>query len=445
MVPLARWVLGVFFRRIELVGADRIPKGRPLMVVANHVNGLVDAAVLLAALPLRPRFLAKSTLWSHPVVRPFLDLAAAIPVFRRQDEGVDTSMNADMFAACHEVLRAGGAIAIFPEGKSHNEPALVPLKTGVSRIVLEAEDKYRTPDSRIESRIVPVGLTFDDKGRFRSRVLVHVGEPLDPGEELELYASDPREAVRRLTGRVRDALEEVTLNFPSWEEARLIERAAEIFGRPATELPAEESLGERFELRRGFIEGYERLREVSGAEVERVAAAVREYDERLEDYRLNDAQVASSYPAGAVVAFVLKSLGLMAVRAPLAVLGLLANFVPYQVVGFLARRFARSPDEGASYKVLGAILVYPVTWFLLALGAGLAWGLWPALLALVAAPVCGKFALHFVERRRYFQRHARAYLVLKSGRRGILELRSLRASVLSAVEGLAKVRRQSSP
>ena len=106
VAPLARWILGVFFRRIELVGAEHIPQGRPLMVVANHVNGLIDPAVLMAALPFRPRFLAKSTLWKHPMVRPFLDLAAAIPVFRRQDAGVDTSRNADMFAACHEVLRA---------------------------------------------------------------------------------------------------------------------------------------------------------------------------------------------------------------------------------------------------------------------------------------------------------------------------------------------------
>lgn len=437
IVPLARFVLGVFFRRIEVVGAERIPQGRPLMVVANHVNGLVDAAVLLAALPLRPRFLAKSTLWSNPIVRPFLDLAAAIPVFRRQDPGVDTSANVDMFAACHEVLRAGGAIALFPEGTSHNEPALVPLKTGVSRIVLEAEDKYRTPSGRIESRIVPVGLTFDDKGRFRSRVLVHVGEPRDPGPELELYASEPREAVRRLTDRVRNALEDVTLNFPSWDEARLIERAAEIFGRPQAELPTEESLGERFELRRGFIEGYERLRADRGPEVERVARAVREYDEMLEDYGLDDAQVASSYPPGEVLAFVVKSFGLMLVRAPLAAVGMLVNAVPYQTVALVARRFAKSPDTWASYKVFGSLFIYPATWLLLALGAGWAWGLWPALVALAAGPGSGYFALRFVERRRYFQRHARAYLILKSGRPGIEELRRLRSEVLRSVESLA--------
>lgn len=436
---LARFILEIFFRQIELVGASSVPMDRPLMIVANHPNGLIDPAVLMAALPVRPRFLAKSTLWSNPVVRPFLDLGAAIPVFRRQDVGQDTSRNNEVFAACHDVLRAGSVIAIFPEGRSHNEPAVVELKTGVSRIVLEAEHKFRTGESRIESRIVPVGLTYDDKGRFRSRVLVHIGEPLDPGKELDLYAEDPRRAVEELTDRVREALESVTLNFPSWDEARLIERAAEIFERPEARLPAERSLGEHFELRRTFIEGYASLRERCGADVERVAAAVREYDERLEDYRLRDAQVASSYPVGGVVVFVLKSLGLMLMRAPLAVLGILVHYSAYWGVRRIVRRYSTSLDLAATYKVFGAMLLYPLTWLLLSLAAGLTWGWWAAGLALAVGPLSGNFALRFYERRRYFLGQSRAYLLLKSGRPGIEELRRLRARVLDAVEQLAEV------
>lgn len=444
VTPLSRWILGVFFRRMEVLGAERIPLNKPLMVVANHVNGLVDPAVLLAALPVRPRFLSKSTLWANPVVSFFLNLAAAIPVFRRQDEGADLSKNADMFAACHEVLRAGGTIALFPEGTSHNEPALMPLKTGVSRIVLEAEDKYRTDSGRIDSRIVPVGLTFDDKARFRSRVLVNVGEPLDPGEELELYGSEPREAVRRLTDRVQTALGEVTLNFPSWDEARLIERAAGIFERPEVDLPTERNLAERFELRQIFIEGYADLRERCGPEVERVAEAVREYDERLEDYRLGDAQVASSYPVSSVVLFVFKSLGLMLVRAPLAAIGLLINYPPYWLVRRIANRFGGTPDTPATYKVFASLFFYPLTWILWTIGAGFAWGWWAALAALVIGPLGAHFALRFYERRRYFLRQARAYLILKSGRPGIDDLRRLRAAVLRAVERLAEVYRETS-
>src|SRR3954447_7998617 len=222
---LARCVLKAFFREVEAVGAERIPLHRPLVLVANHVNRLIDPILLMGPLAVVPRFLAKSTLWKNPLVRPFLDLAVAIPVYRRQDEGSDLTKNDEMFARCHELLAEGGTLALFPEGTSHSDPALKPLKTGAARIVLEAERKF----PGVGARIVPVGLLFDAKQTFRSRVLVQVGEPLDPAPEIALDAQDPVAAARALTARIDAALKEVTLNYETWEDARLIARAADLY------------------------------------------------------------------------------------------------------------------------------------------------------------------------------------------------------------------------
>src|SRR3954469_14841930 len=111
---LARFVLKAFFREVEVAGAERIPLHRPLVLVANHVNGLIDPILLMGPLPVTPRFLGKSTLWKIPILRPFLDLAGAIPVYRRQDEGSDPAKNAETFARSHELLAQGGALALFP-------------------------------------------------------------------------------------------------------------------------------------------------------------------------------------------------------------------------------------------------------------------------------------------------------------------------------------------
>src|SRR5262249_31844160 len=119
---LARTVLRIFYRDITVVGARQIPRGAPLVVVANHPNGLVDPALIAGFLPLRLRFLAKSTMWANIALRPLLALAGSVPVYRRQDPGVDTSQNVHTFARCHQVLAAGGTVALFPEGHSHSEP-----------------------------------------------------------------------------------------------------------------------------------------------------------------------------------------------------------------------------------------------------------------------------------------------------------------------------------
>ncbi|MEM8998555.1 MAG: lysophospholipid acyltransferase family protein, partial [Acidobacteriota bacterium] len=268
----ARTLLDLFYRSVEVVGAEKVPDDGPLLVVGNHGSGMLDPALFLAFLPRPPRFLALSTLWDIPALRPILALGAAIPVYQRRHHGDASSKNVAVFEKCYDALGGGGVIGLFPEGHSHHEPALTELKTGAARIALETLKRF--PGTRL--RLVPVGLTFEEKTRFRSRVLMTVGEPLEPIDALansgladfdvSTRGADP-EAVRRLTEALRAALTAVTLNYPSWREAELIERAVAIYERPRPEVPAEPDLAPSFAVRKLFIEGY---RELQASEPERL-------------------------------------------------------------------------------------------------------------------------------------------------------------------------------
>jgi 1-acyl-sn-glycerol-3-phosphate acyltransferase len=430
-----RLILRIFFRSVEVVGVERLPPGKPLLLVANHVNGLIDPVLLLGPLPVQPRFLAKSTLWKNPVVRPFANWAGAIPVYRQQDQ-VDTKQNEEMFLRCHELLAQGGALALFPEGKSHSEPALQPLKTGLARIVLGAERRF----PGLGTRIVPVGLTFDEKETFRSRALVQVGEPIDPEPEILLDKEDNSAAVRSLTARVSQALEEVTLNYGNWEDARLIARAADIYGREAVRLPGRRKLAETFPIQRAFIEGYEDLRRRFPERVDRVVEAVRSYDRLLHALHLRDDQVAAAYPFSPVLRFTGRTLLRLLVHLPLAILGTVLNWPTYRLVGVLAPQVARGvPDQVATYKLFGAILLFPLTWITEAVLAArwLVW--WAAPLTLLLAPVAGWAALLFHETHTAFWKEAWAYLLLRTRRRVAEQLRTCRETVLREVGELEEL------
>lgn len=438
---LIRLVLAVFFRKVEVVGAERIPKGVALIVVANHVNALVDPLLILGPLDLDPwpRLLAKSTLWKNPFVRPWLELAGVIPVYRKQDE-VDTAGNVGTFSRCHDLLARGGAIALFPEGQSHNEPALQPLKTGAARIALEA----RAKNPGLAVRILPVGLLFDAKESFRSRALVQVGEPLDPEPEVALAREDPVQAARALTTRIDAALKEVTLNYASWDEARLIARAADLWGKRTAELPAGRTLAETFALHRAFLAGLADLQVRFPDRVAEVAEAVRRYDRLLGTFRLRDEQVAADYPVSPVARFVLSTVLHLLVHFPLAVVGTVLNWPTYRLVGLIAdlvtgkRRGKRGrEDQPATYKVFSGVLLFPLTWLAEALLAGRFLGLWSGIGVLLLAPLSGLSALLFHERRVLFQREARAYLVLRTKARLAAELKARRQAVLDGVEDLA--------
>jgi glycerol-3-phosphate O-acyltransferase / dihydroxyacetone phosphate acyltransferase len=362
----ARIVLHVFFRDVEVKGLENLRTvDGSLLLVANHVNNLIDPFLLLAFVGRRPRFLAKSTLWSHPVVAPLLVLMGALPVYRRQD-GARVSRNMETFGRCRTLLGAFGTVALFPEGRSHNEPGPLPLKTGAARIALETAERF--PEVRL--RIVPVGLIYEDKERFRSRVLVHVGTPIDPSPEAARHAADKGGAVRTLTERIAAGLEAVTVRFASWEEARLVDRAVEL--ATVTEVP----LSTRRELWQRLVSGYQRLLSQDPERARDLLARLRAWDAAEQGGVLRRTRIRRT------IVFLLPGS-----------LGVVLNWLPYRLPGWLAGALTRFPDEPATYKLVSALILFPLTWAtevaLAAYVGGWVWGLG----MLVAAPASGYAAL----------------------------------------------------
>ena len=90
---LARFAAWIFYR-IERVG-PRPPAG-PLLIIANHPNGLLDPVLVVTTSERTPRFLAKSPLFTMPFVGWFVFLpaigamsvgAGAMALVRRRSPG----------------------------------------------------------------------------------------------------------------------------------------------------------------------------------------------------------------------------------------------------------------------------------------------------------------------------------------------------------------------
>src|SRR5256712_6055781 len=109
-----RLLLRLFYRRVELVGAERIPSSAPLIIAANHHNSIVDPMLIMATFPRRITVLAKAGLFRHPLIGPFLRAVAALPVNRRQEAADDPTKHQAMFATSIPPLPAGAALLILP-------------------------------------------------------------------------------------------------------------------------------------------------------------------------------------------------------------------------------------------------------------------------------------------------------------------------------------------
>src|SRR5690349_14896647 len=172
LVALLRIPLRIFFRRVETEGLERVPSGGPLMFVLNHPNSLIDPVFVLCLSPRPVSFLAKAPLFRMPLIGSVVRAVGSIPVHRRQDPAADHSKNREMYANAREHLGGNGAVALFPEGTSHSDPRLKPMKTGAARIALGVHAPQPL-------RIQAVGLFYTDKRTFRSAALVYFGEPFE--------------------------------------------------------------------------------------------------------------------------------------------------------------------------------------------------------------------------------------------------------------------------
>jgi hypothetical protein len=291
-------------------------------------------------------------------------------------------------------------------------------------------------DSRL--RIVPVGLTFEDKGRFRSRALLLVGDPLDPAPERELAKSDEREAVRALTARIEEALRVVTLNFESFEVARLLERAAEVFARDERLLPGKSDLLEHFPLRQAFGARYAEARAAQPERVQRIERMAQRYDGMLDALGVRDDQVTARYPWSHAGAYLGDRVSLLLLALPVAALGTLLNYLPYRLPGLVAGLVREHGDLPATYKILTGLFALPVCWAIETWAAAAAWGPVAGALMAAGAPATGWFALLFHERHGSLWSEVRAYLALRLRPDRARALRDLRADIRREIEALAR-------
>ena len=222
LATLARFLVRCFYRSVEVEGP--VPREGRVILAASHLNGLVDPVVMTARLGVLPRFLAKATLWDVKAARPFLRLARLIPVYRRADAGDGRVDNASTFSAAVEALAGDHMVAVFPEGTTHDDPAIRELRTGVARIALAA-----LASGLPDVTIIPVGITYEDKVAVRGRALVSFGPPIRLGPD-DAPADADGEAghteVRALTRRLTEALGRVTPPFETLDDALGIEAAA---------------------------------------------------------------------------------------------------------------------------------------------------------------------------------------------------------------------------
>ena len=394
IVAVVRLALRIYFQRIEVSGLEHVPRETPVIFVLNHPNALVDPVFLLCLAPRRVSFLAKAPLFRMPVIGYLVKALDSLPVYRRQDEGEDVTKNQETFVAARKLLARGGTIGICPEGVSHDEPGLRPIKTGAARIALAAVSTGEVSNLKI----VPAGLYYTSKTRFRSDALLYFGVPIDVEPvTLEPNGTPPRDAVRQLSSQIERALRDVILDAKHEEELQMTARAERIFSSES-ENGASDSLKDELRLQQRFIKAYPILQQRQPERLRKLEMRMVRFDEELKQAGMDPEELTPPGSTQKVFTSIMQRSILFLLMLGPAAIGTIAHYPAYKLGGFLATRLSRdSEDVISTIKIISAMLLFPLSWLLIAIWVYTAFGWMPAVLALVAIPISGYIAIVFFE------------------------------------------------
>lgn len=386
--------LRVFFREFEVRNQHLMPAQGPLLVVCNHPNTFMDPIVTASLLQQPVHFIAKSTVFGSGFQSWLLRQMHLIPIHRREDNPNQAISNEEAFAASYEALRQGKTLLIFPEGNSFNQRRLRQVKTGTARIALGAEEANRY---RLGVRILPVGLNYSAPTRFRSRVFVNVGEPIEVAAYAEAYKQDGKTAVVALTEEIRKQLESLIIHTPTNEEDALARQVEAIYkDRLSASMPeSTPSHVQDFLITKAIIRSINHFSQTAPEEVALLKQDLQQYNLQLQRLRLHDALLGKGRQAvlwQSIIGFALLLLGL-----PIYMYGLLHNYIPYIIPSRVARLVTREEEWFAPIMLTVGIFTFPLFYALEA------WLLWEwqqpethqMLLYVITLPLSGFFTLAY--------------------------------------------------
>jgi glycerol-3-phosphate O-acyltransferase / dihydroxyacetone phosphate acyltransferase len=417
MRPLVRVFLRIafrfYFRRVHVRDRQLVPEGGPVLLVANHPNSLVDPALLIHILDRPVHFGARHGLFDTPLA-PVLRALGVIRLVRARDEPGAMRQNMAAIDTYVRLLGEGRATAIFPEGVSQDFPHLAPVKNGAARIALQAE---ASQDFRLGLRILPVGLQFQPRRRFRGEAFVRFGEPFSVRDLGSLYSSRPREAIRDLTARIGEAMQALAFHVEETDRLWLVDRLSDVYFQRIrkTGLVGTGRSGLLGELRYRMAACLNYFLDTDPSVVAEVERALGRYDRLRKAAGIRSRLVEE--PAGLLpgVLAPLQATAEIIVGSLPALAGILTSGVPYLLTRRLARRLALGQRHLPSLSILHILIgtvAFPVFWSLFAIPAFRFLTPGRALLVILVLPLLGLFSLAWIRRVRKLAVHVSGRLAL---------------------------------
>ena len=435
---LIKFAIEVFFDEVESNREEYIPTEGPLIIAANHPSSIMDALVVGVKIPRNIHYIGHSGLFSNAFKSKFLFAMGIIPVYRREDNPEKNENNEDMFRAAYKILEEGKCIGIFPEGISQTDRKVLKLKTGTARIALGAEKQN---DFNLGLSIIPLGLYFTARHRFRSKVLLNFGKPIPTSDFKEIYKEDEYEGVHRLTDRISNELVKLTVNIKKSELDNFVVDLEKIYkANLKVDLEEDKILQSKSEifkdmfLTQQLADAVTYYMEKSPDDVNALMKDVKNYILKIDRLQLHDSQLRLDIKKANVSRRSWKVMLWSIVGFPIWVAGALTNYIPYKLAEYIGDKVGYDKTKISSALMIGGgvgfLLYYSLETFLV-------YAYFTPFIAfsfLFTLPFLGFAALAYMKKLRYRWRMWNFSLTLLTNKHIVKKLQLERRSIIRRLD-----------
>ncbi|CAE6522533.1 unnamed protein product [Rhizoctonia solani] len=222
ILAMAKGGVWAYFSEAKVIGSENVPETGPVLIACTHHAMAVDPAVLSWAVPYHRRvhYWAKASLFKNPIAKFVLTNSGVLPVDRGNKD------NQVLFRSTFDALAKGDIVGVFPEGTSYTAPQIMQVKDGIAWSALEYMKWNRSRQKSGEKPspdavIVPVGIVYTEKSRYRSGVIVEFGKPITMDQYEAQFLSEEdgaaRTCAKNLTKLITSQMRSLTINAPDWD------------------------------------------------------------------------------------------------------------------------------------------------------------------------------------------------------------------------------------
>lgn len=416
----------LYYRRITVVGYEKIPPKTPVIFAPNHQNALMDALAVLFPARRAVVFMARADIFKKPFIAKLLNFLRILPIYRIRDGYGELGRNQEVFEDTVGVLKSNTPICILPEGNHQGQKRLRQLKKGIFRIAFQAEESV---NFNLNLHIIPVGIDYSDYFNAGSDLMVVFGTPIKIADYAEQYRQNEQKTINGLMKILTENLRNVMIHIPE-EHYQLTYQISEMYEPNVwNTCNTRRKPYNKLTIRQYIIQKLSEAFKLFPEKADEIGKELQDYNQKLGEYGLADCFLVQEKPR--FVSFFFEIL-LSVLLVPFHVYGVILNYFPYKLPIILAKKvkdlhFRSSIQFGISMFLFPICYIIIFIVFCLAVDEN-----YIRLAFALTLPVSGLFALYYYKymkklwgKLRLFSfrlLHTEQYIALRKNRNQVIEL-----------------------